>query len=162
MVHGLVALIRVHVGVTAPAETGAVHFNLNARARCDRPPSVQALVVQSGYKITKTLRANRHAAANSLGPRHIDLIDVNDQLLAIPLQTARSDLEFFGTAMIVPSSPLGHGPTLAAFAVQSHIQGAEIFWISHTPLKSSGKGVIRRKNTPDKSDDGQTIFAIVT
>jgi hypothetical protein len=29
-------------------------------------------------------------------------------------------------------------------------------------LKSSGKGVIRRKNTPDKSDDGQTIFAIVT
>jgi len=82
--------------------------------------------------------------------------------LTIPLQSARTNLEVFCTAMNALSPPLGHGPTLTAFAIQSHIQSAKIFWICHTTLKASGQCVIRRKNASHKSNDGQAIVAVIT
>ena len=123
---------------------------------------MQPLVVQCGYEITKTLWANRHPAPNSVRPGHIDLINVDHQFLTVPLQTAGSDLEVFRTALNALAAPLGHGPALAAFAIQSHIQRAKIFWIGRTAVKSSGQSVIRRKNAPHKSDDGQSVLAIIT
>jgi hypothetical protein len=60
------------------------------------------------------------------------------------------------------TASLGHGPTLTAFPIQSHIQGAKIFWICHTTLKASGQSVVRRKNASHKSNDGQAIVAAIT
>ena len=64
--------------------------------------------------------------------------------------------------MDVLTTALCHGPMFAPLAIQSDIQSAVIFRIRHTTLKPPGQRVIRGKNTPDKSDDGQTVFAIVT
>ena len=123
---------------------------------------MQAIVVQGCDKITKSLWANRDSATHALRPWHIDLIDVDNQFLAIPLQTARSNLEVVCTAMYTLTAALGHGPTLTAFAIQSDIQSAKIFWICNTTLKASSQRVVRRKNASHKSDDGQTIIAVIT
>jgi len=123
---------------------------------------VQALIVQRGDKMAEPLGSNRHTATHPLGPGHIDLVDVDHQLLAIPVQTAGSNLVVVSAALNVLTTSLGHGPTPAAFAVQSHIQGAKILRVSHDTLKTPRQSVVRRKNTPYKSNDGQTMFAIVT
>ena len=120
------------------------------------------LVVQSCDKTTQRFGSNGDAATHPLGPRHIDLIDVNDQLMAIPVQTARTNLVVVRASMDVLTAALRHGPTLAALAIQSHIQCAIVFWIGHPTLKASRQRVVRRKNAPYKSNDGQTMFAIVT
>ena len=78
------------------------------------------------------------------------------------MQTAWPNLIVVRAALDVLTPPLSHGPTLAAFAIQRHIQGAEIIRICHTSIKAPSECVIRRKNTAYKSDDGQTIFAIIT
>ncbi len=158
----LIAFIRVEVSMATPTQFWIFHFNLNARARCNRTPSVQTFMVQSRDKTAEPLGPNRHAAAHPLGPRHIELVDIDGQLLAIPMQTAWPNLVVLSVAVNVLTAPLGHGPVFAAFAVQSDIQGTVIFRVRHAALKPARQCVIRRKNTPHKSDDGQTMFAIVT
>ena len=123
---------------------------------------MQALVVQRRHKITQTLRAYRHAAAHPVWPWHIDLIDVDGQFLAIPVQAAGSNLKMIFTAVNALTAALGHGPALCAFAIQGHIQSAEVFRIDRVTLKASSQSIVRRKNTADKSDDGQAMFAILT
>ncbi len=123
---------------------------------------MQAIVVQGGHEITKSLWANSDSAMHALGPWHIDLIDVDNQLLTIPLQTTWPNLEIFCTAVNALTATLCHGPTLTAFAIQSHIQSAKIFRICNTTLKASSQCVIRRKNASYKSNDGQAIVAVIT
>jgi hypothetical protein len=77
------------------------------------------------------------------------------------MQTAWSYFVMVSAAMDVLTTPLCHGPTFAAFAIQGHIQSAEILRVRHTPLKASSQRVIRRKNAAYKSDDGQTMFAVI-
>ncbi len=123
---------------------------------------MQTFMVQSRDKTTKPLGPNRHPATHPLGPGYIDFIDIDDQLLAIPVQTARPNLVVLNVAMNVLTAPLSHSPVFTAFAVQSDIQGTVIFRIRHAALKPARQCVIGRENTPHKSDDGQTMFAIVT
>ena len=78
------------------------------------------------------------------------------------MQTAGPNFVMVRAALDVLATALRHGPVFASFTVQSDIQSAEIFRICHAPLKPPGQGVIGRKNAPHKSDDGQTVFAIVT
>jgi hypothetical protein len=65
-------------------------------------------------------------------------------------------------AMNALTAPLGHGPTLTAFAIQSHIEGAEILRIRKTTLEAPSQRVEKKKNASHKSDDGQTIVAVIT
>ena len=123
---------------------------------------MQALIVQGRHKTTKTFWANRHASSYTFGPGHIDLIDVDDQFLTGPSQTAGPNFELVCAAMNMLTAALSHRPTLAPLAIQSHIQCAEIFRICNAALKASRQSVIRRKNASYKSDDGQTIFAVIT
>ena len=104
---------------------------------------MQALIVQGRYKTTQPFGANRHAASHTLGPRHIDLIDVDDQLFTGPSQTAGSNFELVCAAMNLRTTALGHRPTLPSPAIQGHIQGAEIFRICNATLKASRQSVIR-------------------
>ena len=123
---------------------------------------MQALIVQGRYKTTQPFGANRHATTHTLGPRYIDFINIDDQFFTRPFQTAGSNFELVCAALNMRATALGHRPTLPSPAIQGHIQGAEIFRICNATLKASRQSVIRRKNAPNKSDDGQTIFAIVT
>ena len=118
-------------------------------------------VVKRRDKTTKPLGFHRHAATHSLGPRHIDLVDIDGQFLAIPMQTAWPNLVVVSAALNMLTAPLSHGPAFAAFAIQSHIQGAEILRIRYTALKSPCQCIVRRKNTADKSNDGQTMLTVI-
>ena len=104
---------------------------------------MQALIVQGRYKTTKSLWTNRHASSYTFRPRHIDLIDIDDQLLASPSQTAGPNFELVCAAMNLLTTTLCHRPTLPSPAIQGHIQGAEIFRISNATLKTSCQSVIR-------------------
>ena len=123
---------------------------------------MQAFIVQRSDKTAEPLGSNRHAATHPLRPRDIDLVDVDDQVLAIPMQTARTNLVVVRAALDVLSSALCHGPVFTAFAVQSHIQSTKILRVGHATLETPSQCVIRRKYATYKSDDGQTMFAIVT
>ena len=122
---------------------------------------MKARIVQGRHKMTQAFRSNRHTPPNSFGPRYIDLIDVNDQLLAIPLQTAGSNFKVMCRSIDVLTPPFGHGPTPPAFTIQGNIQGAEILRICFTALKAPSQSVIRRKNATHKCNDRQTVLAII-
>jgi len=104
---------------------------------------MQALIVQGRYKTTQSFWANRHASSYTFGPRNIDFIDIDDQLLASPSQTAGPNFELVCAAMNLLTTTLCHRPTLPSPAIQGHIQGAEIFRISNATLKTSCQSVIR-------------------
>lgn len=104
---------------------------------------MQALIVQGRYKTTQPFGANRYAASHALGPRHIDLIDVDDQLFTSPSQTAGPNFELVCAAMNLLTAALSHRPTLPSPAIQGHIQGAEIFRICNAALKAPRQSVIR-------------------
>ena len=75
-------------------------------------------------------------------------------------QAAGANLIMRGRALDVLSTAFGHGPALAALAIQRHIQGAKMLGVGHAALSPSGPCVVRRKNTADKGDDGQTVLSV--
>jgi len=158
---GFIAFVGIHVGMTAPAEMWIVHFNFNARARCDRSPTVQARVVEWRDKIAKPFRPDGDTTVNFHGDRDIDFINVNGERLTVPVQTAGANLVMLGVARNVRSTALCHGPTLAAFAIQRHIQSAMVFSLGNTASAAACQGVVGREHTAHKGNDGKAVFAVV-
>ena len=83
------------------------------------------------------------------------------ECLAIPVQTARANLIVLCIARNMRAAPLCHGPALAALAVQSHIQGAEIVWIGNAALTLSRPSVIGGEYAAYKGNDREPVLAVV-
>ena len=78
--------------MTAPAELWVVHFNFNTRAGRNRPPTMQAHIVERRDKITKPFWPNCDTASHSHGDGDIDFINVNGERLTVPVKTAGTNL----------------------------------------------------------------------
>ena len=147
--------------MTAPTKLWIVHFNFNARARCNRSPAVQALVVKRCDKVAKPLRPDGDTTANFHGDRDIDFINVNGERLTVPAQTAGADLVMLRVARNMRSAALCHGPAFTAFAIQRHIQSAMVFRLGNTACAAACQGIVGREHTAHKGNDGEAVFAVV-
>ena len=160
--HRFIAFVGVQIGVAAPTQTWAVQFNLNPRARGDRPPSVSTCMVQRCRKAAQALRLYGHTASHTHGNGHIDFINVDGQDLAIPSQAARANTVIVGVTVDVLAAAFGHGPASPPFAIKRNIECAKIIRISHAVVTGTGQGIVGRKNAADKGDDGQAVLSVVT
>jgi|GEM_PF-4281952 len=100
-----------------------------------------------------------HAAAQPSRYRGGDLVDVDRQRAAIPMQGARPDAERFRGSFQSAASPLGKGPTFTRGAVEGDIQRAEV--LRFAAASAPRPGVVGREDAADKGDQGQAMAAII-
>ena len=153
-----IAEIRIEVARAAPAQGRAIHFHLDIRAGHDGPPAVGAVVIERKVAIERNARRHRHRAAHAGREGHRDLVDVDAQPAAIPLQRAGADHEFAGRARNAGARALGHGPVVAVGQVEPHIERAVVEGIRQAA--PARMGVVGRKHAANEADDRQAKAAL--
>ncbi len=93
------------------------------------------------------------------GIGHGNLVHPYHQRRAVPRQLAWTDRKSAHRAADRMTRPLGHGPTICAFAIDRNIDRAMVERIGNAFAPS--QGIIRRKHTADESDDGDAALAVV-
>ena len=86
-------------------------------------------------------------------------MDINFQVVAMPVQATGPDRETRGIARNALTATLGHGPAAIA-AVQGDIERAIILRISRPTLQCGA--IVRREHATNKSNEGQAVVAVVT
>ena len=85
-----------------------------------------------------------------------DLVDTDDEHVAVPMQGAGTDLQMRGTT--VDGGPLGHGPAPGP-AVQRDVEGAVAERIAGA--EAARPGVIGREHAADEGDQRDAVLAVV-
>ena len=146
--------------MTAPLLSGLLQRHFDPRMGRQRPPAVQAPCVQRRAEIEQALRMNPHATPDRVRNRHADFMDVDGQCVAVPVQLAGPDRELGPVAAAVALAAFGHGPAFGAAAVKRNVEGAVVVG-GRLALAALGPGVVGRKHTADKGDDGQAPLTAV-
>lgn len=145
--------------MAGPARSRGIEVDLDASAWRDRAPTVQALVVERGDKAAQAFRVDANLTAHPPGNRHADLIEVDGQATAVPVQLTRADDESGGVTVEAGAAALGHGPALASLAVQRHVDRTVVLGIGGSA--ASRPGVVGRKDASNEGDDAQRVLPVV-
>ena len=118
-------------------------------------------MIKGRHEAAQALWPNCHPAAHPHWDRHIDFVKVDRQRLAVPLQAARANAALVCAPRQLAAATFGHGPALAGLSVQSHIDGAVVFRVSHAAISGACPSIVGRKHTAHKGDDGQAILPVI-
>ena len=148
------AHIRIEIAFAAPAERRVDEIDLDARASRDRAPDVLASRIEQIGAGDERARVQPDRAADTRRDRGGDLIDIDTQTIAVPMQRARPDRQRRGVAREAGATALGHRPAAVA-AIERDVDRDMILRIApRAPV------IIGRKNAADKGDDGQSEAAV--
>ncbi|MEY3016438.1 MAG: hypothetical protein RJB19_750 [Pseudomonadota bacterium] len=112
----------------------------------------------------KLMRSQNDLPLDSSRDRIGPLSNVNDQLVVLPSDLARSKLVEVGATLKPLMATFCHGPTLLSWAIESDIDGAMIVGIDGQALPagpSIGGSVIRGEDAADKDDHGDAVSTAI-
>lgn len=151
--------IAVEIAVPPPAETRPLHDDLDFGRGRDRMPLVTTLAVEIEYAASQRSRPHTDDAFEARRPRHGDLVHMDDETIAVPVESARTDLQGARIASEILTRTLGQSPVLGRTSVQRDIERAVIMRIA--AAEAPGESVVGRENAADEGDDGQRMIAVV-
>lgn len=155
-----IAGVGIEIGRTRPAQPWLIQINIDAGAWSEGAPAVLTGLIKRDRVIDDGGRMHANAAADTGGNGHGDLVDVDHEFIAFPVQRTRSDMECSSAAIKAVGVSFCHRPAFATSVIERDVKGAVVIRISRSapPLGS----VVGREDTADESDQGDRMLSIVT
>jgi hypothetical protein len=120
---------------------------------------VLARVIKCDRFGAQVARRKAHAALERKRQGHASFIDVDDELRIMPCHGRRPNTELLLRSRHMFCTAFRHRPS-AFCAIERHIDRTMVFGIGSSV--SAGTGIVRRKNTTDKTNNRQAVLAVVT
>ena len=142
-----------------PAQFRLLHAHFEPRHRRERPPAMPARRIQGKVVRGEQRGPEAHLPAQSGGPRHRNLPEIDDQFVAAPEQHAGTDLQVVTIALHRRRSAFGKRPAFAARAVKNCVQ-CTVSQRVGGPTTAGGR-IVRGEYTADESDQGQGMTTVI-
>lgn len=120
-----------------------------------------ACIIQRRDKCGQGFRKNTDRTPDFSRKRRAALIDIDLQVVLIPLKLAGPKSEPGGVSVQMPRPPFRHGPQMPWLTVQCHIDGAMVLGIDLRTPSFKRPGVVRGKHASYKCNDAQRISSVI-
>lgn len=118
--------VTVEVAVTFPCELGRREMDVDGSQRRNRLPHMMTGVVERERCWLDGGGMEPNLASDAFGDRYAHFIDINRQSVRVPSHGTGANAQRVVVAREIMAATLGHGPTLAARAIERNIHGGEV------------------------------------